>query len=113
MHEYCRRLYNEVKGSIPDGISPRDLWTHKTSNQWEVHGPPEGPGGRYWHGRAHCAWDAKAKAIHEWFEGGSGDGPVLEWEPVVQPEGDDVEFDFSGAHGGKGHLEILPARPRD
>ena len=67
MHDFCRRLYNEVKGSILAGLSLRELWTHKTLNTWEVHGPGE----RYWHGQAHCSWDAKAKAIQEWFEGGS------------------------------------------
>ncbi len=63
-HTFCRTLYNEVKEDVPKEIKLRSIWSYKSScGTWEVHGPND----LYWHGQAHCSWDAKTKAINVWF----------------------------------------------
>ena len=38
---------------------------------------------------------------------------VLEWEPVVQPESEDVDFEFPAGHEGKVHPGIPTDGPRE
>jgi hypothetical protein len=42
----------------------KDAWVWKAGrNHWEFHGP----GGYYWHGRAHDAYEARAKGWRAWL----------------------------------------------
>ena len=63
-HYFCRELYKSIKADyFPKDAKIKDIWTYKTMGGYEVHGPND----RYWFGRVCCAWEAKAKAIWEWF----------------------------------------------
>lgn len=53
---------------------------------------------------------ARVGEVHEWAEGPHRKMPDGSWEPVVQPESEDVEFEYPEGHEGKKHPEI-PTQP--
>ena len=64
-HAFCRALLAEVMVDIRQLTTAKDraaVWTCKTFNQYEFHGPD----GFYWHGQACCAWHARVKGWEAW-----------------------------------------------
>lgn len=68
-HTFCRLYLRDVM---------RDVHSHTTKDERKVASGYKsslpnsaefwGPGGFYWHGRACCVWEAKAKGWEAWLE---------------------------------------------
>jgi hypothetical protein len=67
-----REVVIELKEKAPGVRVMKDAWVWKAGfGQWEFHGPKSGHADMpqfYWHGRAHNAYEARAKGWMAWIE---------------------------------------------
>lgn len=65
-HAFCRLLLKEVMEDVRQETTARQrksVWTWKTGNQHEFHGPD----GFYWHGKTCCKWAASSAGWNAWL----------------------------------------------
>lgn len=67
-HTFCRLLLKQVMVDVRKVTTAKDrkgCWAWcDTGDYGEFHGP----NGFYWHGGAHCKWEARAKGWMAWLD---------------------------------------------